>query len=471
MTILDLQDLKGAEPPGNIIVVGSGLAGIAIAQGLEKAGQRVVVLESGNQDNPDARWNVRKSPFAVADYWIQQDFTQLHIRRQFGGTSAVWGGWCAIPRAVTFESRRLGPSYGWPIGRDALRPYYEKAAHYLELDTGSDFFAEERSLSSTGNTKIGKFFFSPPVRVLDEFGEGLAQSKLITVIQNATVVNLLEADGSVGGCIIESDNGSKSVIKGNVIVLCGGAVGNARLLGRLTRASGIALDAQRNIGKWLQEHPHKYRMFECLLRPDVSKEIFSQGLINQEKFVSLAPHEDLVRKNKWADFNFQIGEKEHEISQEMLIMAQNYRSFFSVTPVVFEATLGMEQLPRVENSAISSKALAEGLDGDLNLAFGEDQDELVGHAVTWFTRNIAHSISKPAVPVDTVAVGHLHGTTRMAASPEFGVVDSSTKVFGVKNLYVAGSSVMPTNGFANPTFTICALAIRTADIILKEMKL
>jgi choline dehydrogenase-like flavoprotein len=38
-------------------------------------------------------------------------------------------------------------------------------------------------------------------------------------------------------------------------------------------------------------------------------------------------------------------------------------------------------------------------------------------------------------------------------------------VHGIENLYVAGSSVFPTGGYANPTLTIAALAIRLADRI------
>jgi choline dehydrogenase-like flavoprotein len=58
---------------------------------------------------------------------------------------------------------------------------------------------------------------------------------------------------------------------------------------------------------------------------------------------------------------------------------------------------------------------------------------------------------------------HNIGTTRMAISPEHGVVDVDCKVHGVENLYVAGASVFPTSGHANPTLMIVALALRLAD--------
>jgi choline dehydrogenase-like flavoprotein len=57
---------------------------------------------------------------------------------------------------------------------------------------------------------------------------------------------------------------------------------------------------------------------------------------------------------------------------------------------------------------------------------------------------------------------HHMGTTRMNASPAHGVVDADCKVHGTANLFVAGSSVFPTGGFANPTLTIVALAVRLA---------
>ncbi len=55
------------------------------------------------------------------------------------------------------------------------------------------------------------------------------------------------------------------------------------------------------------------------------------------------------------------------------------------------------------------------------------------------------------------------GTTRMHRDPARGVVDGAGRVHGVPNLWVSGASTFPTGGYANPTLTIVALALRLAD--------
>jgi choline dehydrogenase-like flavoprotein len=50
------------------------------------------------------------------------------------------------------------------------------------------------------------------------------------------------------------------------------------------------------------------------------------------------------------------------------------------------------------------------------------------------------------------------GTTRMSADPRHGVVDEDCRVHSVDNLYIAGSSVFTTGGYANPR-RICSRAI------------
>lgn len=57
---------------------------------------------------------------------------------------------------------------------------------------------------------------------------------------------------------------------------------------------------------------------------------------------------------------------------------------------------------------------------------------------------------------------HQIGVTRMAASPDDGVVDSNLRCFGTDNVFLATAGVLPTSGQANPTLTTIALAIRLA---------
>jgi choline dehydrogenase-like flavoprotein len=58
---------------------------------------------------------------------------------------------------------------------------------------------------------------------------------------------------------------------------------------------------------------------------------------------------------------------------------------------------------------------------------------------------------------------HHMGTTRMQVDPRQGVVDPDGRVHGVSNLYITGTSIFPTGGYMNPTYTVVALAIRLAD--------
>jgi choline dehydrogenase-like flavoprotein len=57
----------------------------------------------------------------------------------------------------------------------------------------------------------------------------------------------------------------------------------------------------------------------------------------------------------------------------------------------------------------------------------------------------------------------------MSNDPKTGVVDINCQVHDVENLYVAGASVFPTSGHANPTLMITSLALRLADHLKARM--
>ncbi|MCY7368880.1 MAG: hypothetical protein LH474_12095 [Chamaesiphon sp.] len=57
------------------------------------------------------------------------------------------------------------------------------------------------------------------------------------------------------------------------------------------------------------------------------------------------------------------------------------------------------------------------------------------------------------------------GTCKMGNNPCSSVVDAQGRSHEHPNLYVVGSSVFTTGGTSNPTLTVAALALRTADAI------
>jgi choline dehydrogenase-like flavoprotein len=62
----------------------------------------------------------------------------------------------------------------------------------------------------------------------------------------------------------------------------------------------------------------------------------------------------------------------------------------------------------------------------------------------------------------------VHGTCRAGRDPATSVLDSFCRAHGLRNLYVADGSFMPTSGGASTTLTIVANALRTADHILER---
>jgi choline dehydrogenase-like flavoprotein len=60
---------------------------------------------------------------------------------------------------------------------------------------------------------------------------------------------------------------------------------------------------------------------------------------------------------------------------------------------------------------------------------------------------------------------HQIGLTRMSEDPADGVVDRDCRVHGTANLFIAGRSVFPTAGQANPTLPAVALALRMGEFL------
>jgi len=88
----------------------------------------------------------------------------------------------------------------------------------------------------------------------------------------------------------------------------------------------------------------------------------------------------------------------------------------------------------------------------------------------WLANPDKRWVSDELVSAHPIGGFHHMGTTRMSSDPRRGVTDGWGQVHGLPNLHIAGSSLFPTAGWANPTLTILALTLRTADRIAEELQ-
>jgi choline dehydrogenase-like flavoprotein len=78
-------------------------------------------------------------------------------------------------------------------------------------------------------------------------------------------------------------------------------------------------------------------------------------------------------------------------------------------------------------------------------------------------------IDGKTVTLNYIGAGHIMGTCRMGIDPKASVVNGFQKSHDHANLYIVGSSTFPTGATANPTLTLSALALRTANQIAKSV--
>ena len=135
------------------------------------------------------------------------------------------------------------------------------------------------------------------------------------------------------------------------------------------------------------------------------------------------------------------------------------------------------------NHQVGLKVVGEGLpsiDNTVTLADEKDQYGLPITRVTysWTDEDralIEHAMGQMEQCLDAGGAtrifrqaddtNHLYGTARMGDDPATSVVNPDGRSWDVPNLWVCDGSVFPTSGGVNPSLTIQALALRTADRI------
>ena len=130
------QELPVSEDHYDVIIIGSGPGGGAMAHSLAPTGKRILVLERGDylpreRDNWDSRTVFVEGKYQVDETWYGKDGSRFKpgLHRFVGGNSKVYGAALFRLRERDFGEiqHSEGISPAWPIGYDALEPYYAQA--------------------------------------------------------------------------------------------------------------------------------------------------------------------------------------------------------------------------------------------------------------------------------------------------------------------------------------------------------
>ncbi|MGA7951621.1 MAG: GMC family oxidoreductase [Thiobacillaceae bacterium] len=461
--ILDARDENtDLNRAARFVIVGAGPAGMTLARKLADVGP-VLLIESGGFE-VDAGIQALNEGESVG---IPYSLTETRARG-FGGTSSLWAGWCAVFDSLDFLPRDWVPGSGWPFGADAIEPYYAETARILNL--GEPNF-DARDITEKSGTSLpfdtdlivpSVWRFGTPTM---EFGrhlrEEFASSAEVIALTHANVVDIrLDADHSrARELVIRTLKGREGRVSGDVVVLaCGGIETPRLLLNADTQVPHGLGNANDLVGRFFQEHPHQ--RVNSLILKDAAwfKSSLRRAIYDRDRqfmlAMGLSPDAQAAAKVLNARAHvYRTPDMGDETPRLGLFLEQAPNSESRVMLTERRDFVGMRRV-RLDWQLMELDWKTSETTGQLLVREFEKSDS--GQACV---PNRAPARDNKSV----MHTSHHIGTTRMAENREAGVVDPNCRVHDLENLYIAGSSVFPTGSWANPTFTLIALALRLAD--------
>lgn len=516
--IINSFDLDKDYIKTDIAIVGAGAAGITLALELERLNPKlsIILLEGGGKTKEDISQELYKGEsVGWSSRNVDGDDLYYDRVRCIGGSTYAWGGQCRPFESIDFEKRDWVPYSGWPIKKTDLDKYYVIAQNYCllsepqyNLNIWNKIFNSKYLTVSNANIKkqniINSYLFqwARQTRFYNIYSKKLSASENIKLIHyaNLLAINLDSAKTNVDNIILKrSISGKRFHVEAKNFILAMGGIENPRhlLINNLQVSSGIGNESDL-VGRFFQQHSYLQET-ELLLDKNLAKphEYHFKFNYKADKFsLMLGLSDDAQRQNKSLGYSASLFHSNALTAFTRLKFAivngkyyskrayadfkhivRDFGKFIKYFPFKnqkYKIYHGLEQAPNPDSRIyLSSKTDLLGLPQVvLDWRFNEldyhtynignkyikSYYENLGAKVISFKENI-EKWSK----VDGGA--HHIGTTRMAESALNGVVDKNCKIFGVNNLYIAGSSVFPTSSFVNPTLTIVALAARLSEYL------
>lgn len=244
-----------------VVIVGAGPAGITLARELAHVAE-VTLIESGGFSNDDAHQQLLTGECSGLSYPLSE--TRV---RQFGGSSALWAGYCAQFDAHDFELRPWVENSGWPFSVDELIPFFSLAANALnisDMEFDAEVVARRGNITRAfdGETLVPTVWrFGQPIQ---RFGESLRQeiesSQTIQTLLHANVVEiLLDSNHTTARHLrLRTLDGREGLLAADLIILaCGGLETPRLLLNSCNQVPSGLGNANDMVGRHFMEHPHR----------------------------------------------------------------------------------------------------------------------------------------------------------------------------------------------------------------------
>ena len=524
----------------DVVVVGAGVAGALVAARLAEAGAKVALLDAGPRvdraraverfvsapvktpESPYPPSSDADHPLTIdAHHYYRQagpDLFKSTYLKVVGGTTWHWLGTCLRFLPNDFRLHSLyGKGVDWPIGYDALEPFYLQAERALAVagDSAEDL----------GSKRSGGFPLPPiPVTHLDKvFARALAgtryQVRATPQARNSvlhdgrpaccgsascipicpigakydgdvhvrkaeragaalhprTTATRLETDaaGRIARLRFARPDGSGGVATGRVYVLAAHAVETPRLLLHSRSAalpSGVA-NGSDAVGRHLMDHP--IQLSWALAGEPVwpyRGPISTSGIENLRDGGDRRQRGALRTQISNDGWNWPTG---GALAAAGALARQGLRGKQLRATVLDETTRHVqlaslvEQLPSAGNR-VALDARERDVHGVPLPRMHFDIGDYARDGLT-AARTVHDEVfgklraSRVRHKAEFQGAGHIIGTCRMGADPKTSVVDADLRAHDHDNLYMVGSAVFPTAGTANPTLTIAALALRLAE--------
>lgn len=492
----------------DIVIIGSGMGGATMAYALAPTGASILILEKGHQlqarpENRDPRAIFQRGHFRPDEQWFDGEGHGFNPGNYYvhGGNSKFYGAVLLRYREQDFEgiAHADGDTPAWPFRYAELSPWYDEAEGLYQVRgeawvdpteppraTGFPFapVPDEPPIAAVRERlrKVGLRPFSLPLGVdielwleggktpWDAFPDARSgkmdaetcallpalQYENVSMESGAEVKRLvLAADGARIEAVDYVQSGETKRVRAGTVVLAAGAVRSAAIL--LASAPGGLANQSDMVGRHFMNHN-----LSAMLAIDPS---FTNDAVYQKTFGI-------------NDFYLSDGQGGPPLGNVQLLG--------KVSGPILKSDL--KWMPERILQAISRKAvdfliMTEDLPDPLSRV-RLDGEKIV---LEWRRSNMtAHyglkrrmkaKLKEAGFPIvlthlfDRRTPSHQCGTIRIGDDPMAAPLDSYGRAFEHPNLFVADASTLVTSAAVNPSLTIAAMALRTADHIrTKELR-